>query len=245
MHTLITSSENSHFKRWRSLRESKGIKKHQQFMASGVKFIADNQQLFSKNSEWLITEGIDAPSDFPGKIYKLSIELFNQLDEFGTHQALFIGDLPPLPEWNPQQDDDGLHIICPLGDPANLGALVRTAQAFACKSLILTRESAHPFLPKVIRSSAGTVLNAPLFVTRTLSEVLNSPVANFFALDFGGQNLQNFNWPKKSYLLMGEEGPGLPPHNLPIISIPIAKTVESLNAVIATSLAIYDFNKKL
>ena len=243
MNQLITSQDNAHFKRWRSLQESRGIKKHGQFLASGEKILTDLKGRHSENSELLVPEGLDAPSDYLGKIYRLRKELFRDLDEFGTNCPLLVGPLPNIANWDPKADSSGLHIICPLGDPANLGALVRTATALECSSIVLTREAAQVFLPKVIRSSVGTVFKAPLKLGPNLNEALILQLDNAYALDLGGENINNFTWPEKAYLVIGEEGPGLPEHNLKKLTIPISNKVESLNATIATSLAINSYNQ--
>ncbi len=242
MITTIASSDNQNFKRWKSLQESRGIKKHNQFIASGNKIVAELITKMDSNSELLVSENHDAPSDFDGKIYTLSSELFRRLDEFGTNSPLLVGTPPEIASWDQSSTPkEGLNLVCPLGDPANLGAVIRTATAFNCNSIILSGEAANPFLPKSIRSSVGTTLSAPLQRGPNLQELLDLPLNNFYALDLGGQDLTTFNWPKSIYLVIGEEGPGLPKHKLKKLTLKMNDSVESLNAVVATSLAIYSY----
>ena len=238
----ISSKENTHFKRWKSLSDKKGIKKHRQYLASGTKLIKEMLPLATAEFELLISHPDDAPSDFPGNVYVLSSELYTQLDEFKTCSPLIIGPLPELPIWQESSSQPGLRLICPLGDPANVGALIRTAVALNCGEIILTQESAHPFLPKALRSSSGTVLNAPLSMGPSLKELIAKNLAPAYALDLSGEDLKDFKWPASSYLFIGEEGQGLPTNSLQKITISINPEVESLNAVVAASLAIWGYN---
>ncbi len=249
----IASRDNDNFKRWKSLLENRGIKKHQQFLASGEKIVQELALKNSQNSEWIsewiICEGFDAPSDFRGKSYTLTRELFKELDTFGTSYPLLAGSCPAIKSWSYESitteapPSAGLRLVCPLGDPANLGAVIRSAAALGCHSVILTKEAANPFLPKSIRSSAGSVFSCPLFHGPSLNEILDSykESPHFIALDMQGDNISEFRWPTPAFLVMGEEGPGLPPHQLKKVTIPIKATVESLNAVIATSIALYSY----
>ena len=54
--------------------------------------------------------------------------------------------------------------------------------------------------------------------------------------------MPGFQWPKDVRLLVGEEGPGLPPFSFgKRIAIPMTESVESLNAVAAASMALYAY----
>jgi TrmH family RNA methyltransferase len=175
--------------------------------------------------------------------YELPPPLFRELDLLGTHFNLLIVEQAPQPAWKMEESPSGLEIISPLGDPSNLGALLRTATAFGVRRVILTRESAHPFHPKCIKASAGTVFHIPLFRAGPLSEVLAVPMPGLHALDLDGTSLAEYAWPRDARLVIGEEGPGLPKtkHLAKILSLPLPPEVESLNATVAASLAIYSY----
>ncbi|MFN7262781.1 MAG: TrmH family RNA methyltransferase, partial [Pseudobdellovibrionaceae bacterium] len=173
---------------------------------------------------------------------KLPKILFDELDTLGTHFNLLILEVPEisnltdltLPPEQPQ-------VILPLGDPSNLGAAIRSCEAFGIHEILLTQESANPFLPKALKASAGSLLRVRLFKTGSISGISTQHV---LALDSQGQNLMSYQWPKSFRLLVGEEGPGL--GDLAIrnrISIP-TENVESLNAVVALSVALYDYKRK-
>jgi tRNA G18 (ribose-2'-O)-methylase SpoU len=64
------------------------------------------------------------------------------------------------------------------------------------------------------------------------------------ALDAAGEPLPGFSFPRRFLLLPGLEGPGLPESlRSRAISVPISGEVESLNAVVAVSIALYEWKR--
>ena len=129
-----------------------------------------------------------------------------------------------------------------MGDPLNLGAILRSAEAFGASRVILLEEAANPFLPKAIKASAGSSLR----IAMEKGPSLGALSGEFIALDLEGTSLPDFRWPANPRLLVGEEGPGLRGLSSAVclqkISIPV-HGVESLNAGVATSIALYSFTQ--
>jgi TrmH family RNA methyltransferase len=240
----IQSEQNENFKNWKQLDSSKMIRKQGRFFLMGEKLIRE----FLKKPKYEILAEVMGPQHHvltEGRAYdhvpkyQLTQELFRQVDVLGTHFNLLLLTGPPLLEtaWIPPE---GLEIILPLGDPGNLGASLRSAAAFGVRKVHLTEEAAWPFHPKCIKASAGAALDLEFTRCGSLREVLNMKKENMMALDQEGTDITQFQFPKNLWLVVGEEGPGLPDHSLGKISIPTAG-VESLNAAIALSLAMFSF----
>jgi len=240
----ITSSANPQFKVWRSLLSSKGIKSEGLFLLSGEKLIRE----FLKDPRHEIVAELVAPQGSAlqagAPVFELSRELFQELDTIGTHFNLFVLKAPTLPESSPEEAPTALEVIAPIGDPGNLGALIRSAVAFGATKIHLTRESAHPFHPKCVKASAGAVLRAPLFQAGPLTDWDHPSV---WALTLEGPSILKASRAGALRVLVGEEGPGLPElRQTKALSIP-TQGVESLNATVAASLALWylstDFSK--
>ncbi len=178
------------------------------------------------------------------KTYQLSKVLFKQIDVMGTHSQILVLEQPEIPDWNPALTLKGLTVATPLGDPSNLGALIRSADAFGIENLILLQESANPFLPKSVKASAGSVLRMNFHRGPSVKDFSQAKISDLIGLDMKGISLKDFQWPESGILLLGEEGLGLPKASLmKVIQIP-TKNVESLNATVAASIALYDFYSK-
>lgn len=260
----ITSPQNALFKNWKSLLTSKGLK-DPDFpfcIVSGKKLVYEllnNPKIFIAAIIYSEEQSADNISkDLPSSIqvYSLPNVLFKELDVLGTHAPLLIAEQPEITKWNSQSQPQGLEVILPLGDPSNLGAAIRSATAFGATKIVLTQEAAHPFLPKSIKASSGTVflcnlLQGPALISQQTSNSANSscpleiegPVVT---LDLQGTSIYDFKWSKDVRLLVGEEGQGVPEFKCKskrTISIPMQNGVESLNANVSLSLALYEFQR--
>lgn len=261
---LISSESNPKFKIWSSLLSSKGRKKEGLFILSGEKVILDflNSDAFSRfslkavlvpNKEDFASNSIltllqqklsqDAGSNLKNLFFRLETALIEKLDTIGTHHILLVLETPSLPELSLPHPPEGLEVVCPVGDPNNLGALIRSALAFGVRKIILTKNSSDPFNQKTIKSSSGAVLSAPLArLNKALNEVSSSELSNAdLGLDLQGQEITQFSWPENCRLWLGEEGPGLriiPPSQC--LHIPISQ-IESLNVSIAGSISFFSY----
>ena len=177
------------------------------------------------------------------KPYALAKNLFRQLDIFGTHFPLLICRTPDLPLFDLRKSPQGLEVLCPLSDPANVGALIRSCLAFGIHKVIMLKEASLPFHPKAVRASSGAMLRQPLFQGPSLEEVIQqSDSKTLITLNMEGQPLEKFIWPKNLRLLMGQEGPGLPGLTpCRSLAIPMSDSANSLNAVVAASIALYGY----
>jgi len=235
---MIESSHNETFKSILSLTTSKGLKEEGLFLLSGEKLILE----FLKNPTLKVVYEIPAPHQKTlapqADVLEFSPSLFEQLDVLGTHFNLFVLEQPPIPVLT---DEDirtykpkAIDVVPPIGDPGTLGALIRSCEAFSVPRVILSREAAHPFLPKAVKASAGSVLRVPLARGPALADFPDTCIA----LDMTGTSLDDFVWPEQGLLLLGEEGPGLGENKFPTrVRIPTTG-VESLNVVVAASIAL-------
>jgi RNA methyltransferase, TrmH family len=245
----ITSATNPQFKLFKSLLTAKGIKENGLFILSGEKLIAE----FLKNPpkgfqvEFVIFED-ELKLQTSAKATKLSRELFHEVDLLGTHFNLLVIRFKEFQSADFNSTPQGLELICPLGDPRNLGSITRTALAFGAKTMILSSEAAHPFLPQSIKASAGAVLQIRfLKAGKKLSEI--PIVAENFALELHGTQLHDTKWPRNLRLWVGEEGPGLQlsheqKRQMKFVTIP-TENVESLNASVSMSIAMWEWKKQI
>lgn len=255
---LITSEQNDHFRRWRGLDTSKAIRKAGEFILMGEKLVEEYlnedprgalRSRFPLRAE-LCPPGVSPrvsrlPEDLPRPlICELSDGLFQAVDHLGTRSRLLVLALPNLPAFEPRTPPKGLELVCPVGDPGNLGGIVRSAAAFDVALMILTSESCLPFHPKALKASAGASLRMSFAeFSRSLTAWPTSDQE--WALDMSGESVSNFPHPPNLRLILGEEGPGLPEElsSLPRLSVPTSNRVESLNVGVATGIALYTLSK--
>lgn len=238
---MITSSANSNYKRWFSLTDSRGISKQKQFLVSGQKVVEEILEKFSEKIVEVLSSEEFAPihnANLPTQV--LDRKLFKSLDLFNTKSPLLVCKAANFEKWNSDLPPKGIELLCPFGDPRNLGAVMRSALAFGVSKLVLLTESANPYLPLAVRSSSGAVLKLKIEQGPSIKELKQT--TGLVALDFGGVPINKFPWKSNIRLLVGEEGPGLWDMDFPTkVSIDMSQSVESLNAAVAASIALHSY----
>ena len=242
----ISSESNKTYRELHSLVTGRGVRRYGRTLVSGSKVI---REIIHQNPEIIVgvvtfPDGPLPPEDLPSAIdsYSLSRSLFSELDVNGTRYPLLVDREPKFEEFREDRVTDSLILFVPFQDPANVGAVVRSAAAFGVESIVLLKEAANPYLPKSIRA-AGT----PLFSVRFFSGPSIDDVGGYsipvVALSAEGKTLRDFNFPPRFILLPGLEGKGLPSELQPdhLVSIPMSPHVESLNAAVAVSVVLYEW----
>ncbi|MCW5749774.1 MAG: RNA methyltransferase [Alphaproteobacteria bacterium] len=240
---LIQSPANAAFRRWESLLESRGIRRHGRFLLAGRKLVPEALANWPRRFEAILRPETEDESGLPAASgmdsYRLARPLFDRLDVSGTGFPLLVGRLPDMPAVDLTQPPQGLELVAGLGDPVNLGALLRSAAAFGVARLILLEEAAHPFHPRCLRAAANAPFRLSISRGATWADLAGA-AGPLHALDLTGEDLRHFHWPRHLRLVLGEEGLGLPRGlQATRLSIPTSGRVESLNATVAASLALY------
>jgi TrmH family RNA methyltransferase len=131
-------------------------------------------------------------------------------------------------------------------DPGNVGAIIRSCDAFGADALLLTGDCADINSPKVIRSAMGSAFRLPI-CRGEIAELKDKGFAIIgAALNENAEELAGFSFPQKCAVVIGSEGAGLSPQVNALcdkkVYIPI-KNAESLNAAVAASIIIYEMQK--
>ncbi len=128
-----------------------------------------------------------------------------------------------------------------LSDPGNVGAVLRSAQAFGAASIALGPGTADPFSPKAVRASMGAVFGVPLARVTEIAELPARKVALVADL---GRPLRELDLSDVT-LLIGAEREGLPEEVVQAADetarIPIQ--THSLNAAMAATVALYEVTR--
>ncbi|MDT7043033.1 RNA methyltransferase [Candidatus Nitronereus thalassa] len=246
MKMQINSRGNARFKRWLQLLNSRGVHKHQQFLMFGERVVREILHTQPDRCLELIYPVLWANDlSVPETVTHHCLEgpLFKELDVFGTKTPIAVCRTPEIVDWNQKEAPQGLELLCPLGDPKNVGAVVRTCQALGVQKVILLKEAASPFHPASTRSASGAVLNVEFVKGPSIHDLNHDQIlTTLVAMDVSGKNLTTYRWPKHVRLLIGEEGEGLPESSAAEkVAIPMTKGTSSLNAAVAAGMAMYAY----
>jgi RNA methyltransferase, TrmH family len=128
-----------------------------------------------------------------------------------------------------------------VGDPGNVGTVLRSALAFRAGSVALGPGSADPYGHKAVRASMGAIFSVPVARVRDPGELPGRRVALVAGEGRPLSELQE----RDVTLVVGAEREGLPDDVLAacddVCHIPIAS--ESLNAAMAATVAMYEVTR--
>ncbi len=100
-----------------------------------------------------------------------------------------------------------------INNPANLGAIMRTAEAVGATGVITTKNSADVFSPKALRGSMGASLRLPIWTNADYTEVLSwsreRKLKSVCADIKSRKNYTEIDWTSGRLLIVGSEGHGL------------------------------------
>ena len=141
-------------------------------------------------------------------------------------------DLPP---WEERRATLALWRV---GDPGNVGTLIRTADAFGA-AVALSPGCADPASPKALRASAGSIWRVPLGAWDARNSLL--PGRRVALVAHGGEPLESLDLAGRVTFLLGSERGGLPAEVPRDVEARIAiERAESLNVAAAGAIALYE-----
>jgi RNA methyltransferase, TrmH family len=128
-----------------------------------------------------------------------------------------------------------------VGDPGNIGTLLRAADGLGPAFLALSEGCADETGPKALRASAGAIFRVPT------GRFDDAPRPWIALLPRGGTPLPTLELGERATFLLGAERFGLPGDLFSKAdeqaSIPLAPGAESLNVAVAGALALYEWRR--
>ncbi len=259
MQPIITSRQNSICKIVRSLHSSKGRRKHNLFLAEGenaveaaIKNRWPMRVVLCEESEVLPLQEQAERAQIKIEIQTATSEVLQSISEAQTSVGvLALCEIPSA--HNDLNFANCLLIADGVGDPGNIGTLIRSADA-ANAGVLCAQNSADPFSPKAVRASAGSVFNAPpiLLEDNSTAEIivrLQAGSTPIITADASAEiSCFDFEWPQKCALVMGHETRGVSSEwesaATARVKIPIYGKAESLNVAMAGTLLLFAWRNK-
>ncbi len=147
--------------------------------------------------------------------------------------------------------DDLILAFDAVSDPGNLGTLIRTADWFGVKNLLISCDSVEITNPKVIRSTMGSFFHVNYKCAENFTDELLKLKRLGFQIvlaDLNGEDVSRFDGKnRKSVLVLSNEAKGASEsvREVADVKVAIAKlgAAESLNVSVAGGILLYEFTK--
>lgn len=256
---LITSIQNPLVKRVRSLADRKHRRREGAFVVQGVQPVWR-----AVEAGWAIETLIVVPERLPesaermvaeqrargGRVVEFGAELAARLTDRDRPPGLFAvvrsrtSTLAELPV-----DADAVFVaLHDVGNPGNLGTVVRTADAAGASGVILIGDTADPFAPSAVKASMGSLFAVPVAEVGDAATFLawarRGGVEVLAASGYAVPTHWSVPYRAPLAVLLGSEGEGLPADIMSRadrrVRIPMVGTAESLNLAVAAGLMLYE-----
>lgn len=183
------------------------------------------------------------------KINFVSEKIYEKLAYRGTSEGILgIYKVPDhkLEDFKPQENSSVI-IVESLEKPGNLGAILRSCEAFGIDALIITDPKTDFYNPNVIRSSVGCIFGMNVYqsTNEQLFDFLSKNDYEIYTtiMDESAEDLYKRDFTKKSALLFGTEHSGLSDFWIgkgKNTLIPMSGSIDSLNLSNAVAISCYE-----
>ena len=238
-----------------SLRLAKTRKESGLFTTEGNKLVEElsNSGLMIENifaTELWVMRNTDL-ADKLRRIELISSKQMEQISNLVTPPGIFaIAHIPSSHIVPADANNDPLLLLDGINDPGNLGTIIRTADWFGIKKIVLSQDTCDPWQHKVIQSSMGSIFRTNIIETDIIQflKEINTPV---FGALMQGKNVFHTNIKQnQGVIIIGSESHGIRENVMPFISCPIniprakGSATESLNASIAAGIIMAEVFRK-
>ncbi len=239
----ITSRNNPLVKKIVALHQVKERKKAQQFIAEGIRTCST---LINAGYQPIILYVIDTMLDYAKKfiakekIILVDVTVMKKISTATTPSGLL--GLFPIPSTPKLEGLTPGIVLAQINNPGNMGTLIRSAAAMNKTSVVIV-EGADPWSPKVIQATAGSIAFVNIFQFTWKELLHNKGSLRLCALVvFHGKKPHKIDL-SNALLVIGSEAEGIPQNWLNNcdgkLTLSMPGMVESLNAAVAGSIALY------
>lgn len=257
--TVITSRDNSLAKRARAVRDRKleglifveGMRLCEEALAASLPI----EDVFCTERFTVEERGarlLQALGDVCERIAFVSDQVFASISDTKTPQGIALIATQPRTGREMLVQLDGqvplLIVMHAVGNPANAGAILRTAEAAGATGAITTHGSTDLFSPRALRGAMGSSFRLPLWTGADFSELIDwcagRGVRTVCADVRAARAHTEIDWTVPRALILGGEAQGLSALEAAAadesLRIPMRAPVESLNVAVAGAIVLYE-----
>jgi TrmH family RNA methyltransferase len=259
---MIESLHSPHIGRVKALIGSKGAKERREqglFVAEGVQCAREAlathegpelKLLYATRAGLSKISELDLNSI---EIVEVSEAVMKAMSDTVTPQGLISLCYKPEPEFSELKATGKSRFIYlhEIQDPGNAGTILRTADAMGISAVITSPDSVDMYSPKVVRSTAGSLWNVPVYEGISFDRVAAQfPSAQKLLLSSHARtSITELSIPGDCIAIFGNEARGVDAATLGAsvteVTIPMAGRAESLNLSAAASIVMFTLSLKV
>lgn len=250
MKDLITSRNNKAVKELSSLKEKKYRDERGTYIVEGFKMVREAYAAGKKVARLIGTEegleelGKSGVNIDLSEAIAVTEDVLKYVSDCKTPQGV-IAELKKE-DFGKRKPEGVCALLDGISDPGNMGTIERTCAAVGVNDVYLLN-CCDPYSPKAVRSSMSGVYSLRLhFITADdLVEVFDG--VKIISCDMNGKNVFGYAADGDFCLAVGNEANGLSEEvkkvSSEFVKLPMTDKIESLNAGVAFSVALYELTK--
>lgn len=238
-----------------SLKISKFRHEHRAFIVEGTKSVSELLQSSTEVLALYATETWIAQNPEPTTaLHVVTDSEMNRISSLNSPPGILaVAKIPDFQQQHYTSKGNFGLVLDGINDPGNLGTIIRSADWFGLRNIIISKDTVDPYHPKVVQSTMGSIFRIQ-FLETDLEEFLTnarSSGTKVFGAVMEGSNVYTTNLTNVSALLViGSESHGIKKPLLKCIDTMITiprirlegnQSAESLNAAVAGSLLLAEF----
>ena len=253
---VITSRENEQIKQIRKLKDKKYRDEMGLFVVEGIKTVneaiaenADIQTIVicddSNEQEELKSKMLYSVAKY--EIIYVSENVFEAISHVMHPQGILavIKKKEKAEEIN--YNDDVIVVLDDIQDPGNLGTIIRTVDSCNLSQIIISKDTADPYSPKVVRSTMSGIFRVNIIEAEEITDAIKEMKKNGYKVVATtlstNKTIYDISY-KKTVIVIGNEANGISKEVLALadekVKIPMKGRTESLNAAVATGIVLYE-----
>ncbi len=245
---LITSSQNSALKKLRALYKDKKLRREcGVFIAEGVNLVKDIPDRFGAE-ELFIKQSKEEELSFIAEKFEIDPyivkdELFDAVSDTITPSGVIAVVKKPFTKFSELKVcGEEVLLLDGISDAGNLGTIIRTAAARGIKTVVCA-SCTDAYSPKAVRAAMAGTFRTDIIETDVSNALNLLQEYNILGLDMDGNCIYGYKKEGKIAIAIGSEAHGLSDEVRKevktFLSIPMQNGVESLNAAVSASIAMY------
>ena len=258
---IVQSKQNARLKELRHAFAHPGRSKHSRAGIEGPHLVAEALRaglaidcVFAaqENEDLLIGLGLPAETEIlllPGSLLAASLD---------TETPQRLAALIDTPHWtwkhilaSPGRSAPLVLVLAGIQDPGNLGAILRSAEAFGACGVVCLAGTVSPWNPKAVRASAGSIFRLPVIFAdadESFRRLHDRGVTVWTTAARSANEAARVDLARPVAFIIGNEGSGVPNEIAAMaegaLTIPCPGPVESLNAAVAAGILLYEVSRQ-
>lgn len=258
---VISSKENELIKHIKKLKDKKERDISGEYLIEGVKLIKEAIQEKAEIKQIIVCDECERTEiisqDLMYEIAKFDCiyvtkKIFEYITEVKTPQGILAIIEKESNEQNIDYNQEIIVALDGIQDPGNLGTILRTVDSVGLTQILVSKDTADCYNPKVVRSTMGAIFRVKVIECEDLEKMLKEIKKHKFSILITSLQTENSIYDvryKKDVIVIGNEANGVSEKIQKLadkkVKIPMLGKAESLNASVATGIILYEYVRQL